>query len=319
MFRALLISAVLVLPFHGYSIELGFWPELVMLHEADLAIDAALVRHDEAHFWVKVGTVLRDTGFGIKAGDVIRVKNGYSHSCGFPWLVDGHRRWRLYLQKDEGKGNWSLKDRNADCAIGIHDGQTTIFMPRDINLPVDEFDRCLLEFQTCYAMDDTGWTFHTTATEARIAELAATNAIIAEFEQVGRTVRPRYLFEEPPIEEPPMPRPPAEPMAEWECPLLEEPPSFANGGGPEAFDAFRKDRVRDPVPEDDVHGNVFVRILIDAEGNTTEPSILRGLGPEYDGEVMRLVGEFPQWRPGKHRGIATACYMNLPFRFELPE
>ena len=49
------------------------WTELQLLFHADLAIDARYVREDDAHFWVRVNTVLRDTGFDIKTGDAIRV------------------------------------------------------------------------------------------------------------------------------------------------------------------------------------------------------------------------------------------------------
>ena len=304
---------VLLLPMRTFGVELGWWPELVMLYEADLAIDADLVRYDDDHFWVRVGTVLRDTAYGIGKGDHIRVKRASAHACGFEWRPEAYGRYRLYLQKDQGKGNWSLKDGNADCAIGIGTATTTLFMPKDIVLPVSDFNRCLLEFQTCYAMNDTGWTFHTVADEVYIHDLARNNPIITEFERVGRTVRTQYLFEEPPY-----PATSVVPEAIGACSILEVPPSFGMGGGPQAYTSFVDENRNYPETGDLLEGVVYMRVLITVDGRTEAPEILRGMGKEFDKEALRLVGEFPNWSPGMRNGVAKACYEDLPIRFTKP-
>ena len=307
----LLLHVALAPPVEAFHSEPGWWPELVMLYASDLAIDADLVRQDEEHFWVRVRTVLRDTAYGIKAGDHIRVDRTSAYDCGWPWRPEVHRRWRLYLHKDPGKGNWSLLEHSADRAIGISTDRTVIFMPKDIWLPVDEFDRCLLEFQTCYAMDGGDHSFHAVTSVERIDSLAGSNPIIAEFERIGRAFKVDEILEPPPL-----PPPAPDPIAE--CPFLEEEPGFAEGSGPDAFKAFTKEHLRYPVDAGDKEGHVYIRVLITEEGLTAGVEVLRGLGPEYDAEAVRLAGEFPTWSPGKRDGMAKACYQNLPIRFKLP-
>ena len=65
--RSLLV--LFLLPLHAQASDPLSWTELEVLYHSDLAIDAQLVRQDEAHFWVRVNTVLRDQGYGILAGD----------------------------------------------------------------------------------------------------------------------------------------------------------------------------------------------------------------------------------------------------------
>jgi hypothetical protein len=100
-FRLLILC---LLPFQLFATDPLSWSELQLLYHADLAIDARYVREDDAHFWVQVNTVLRDTGFGIKTGDAIRVDKAAAYDCGYPLNIGEIRRWRLYLQKEEGKG-----------------------------------------------------------------------------------------------------------------------------------------------------------------------------------------------------------------------
>lgn len=66
-----------------------------------------------------------------------------------------------------------------------------------------------------------------------------------------------------------------------------------------------------------VQGRVVVQMVVDAEGNITNPRILRGVNPLLDKEALRLMKEMPKWTPGKQNGKAVAVKYTLPVMFKL--
>jgi len=64
-------------------------------------------------------------------------------------------------------------------------------------------------------------------------------------------------------------------------------------------------------------GTVFVRFVVDAEGNVRNPVVTKGVSPELDEEALRVVCSFPKWVPGRQNGRAVSVYYNLPVRFRL--
>lgn len=287
--------------------------ELQLLYAADLAIDARYVREDEGHLWVRVVTVLRDKGFGIGPGDHIRVDKAASYDCGYPWNTGGLRRWRMYLQKEEGQGHWALSRRNAGSAIHFIQGQAIMHMPTWVELPIAEFDRCLIEFQTCYTSADSGNTFTALCDQARIDSLAAHNAILAQFEKQGRTVTAEHLYADP---VPPPTAPPPPPTRE--CIWLEQRPRLVTDSAetkstPIAFN------LPDPTPGAPNSGTVIMRVLVDAEGRMQHATIVHGSTPERETQALRAFAAAGRVEPGRMNGVPTACYEVIPFRFKLPE
>ncbi|MDE6291513.1 MAG: TonB family protein [Muribaculaceae bacterium] len=61
-----------------------------------------------------------------------------------------------------------------------------------------------------------------------------------------------------------------------------------------------------------IQGRVIVRIVIEADGTVTHPEIVRGISPEIDAEVVRLMNSMPKWTPGKVNGKEVASYFTLP-------
>ncbi|MDE7346671.1 MAG: M56 family metallopeptidase [Muribaculaceae bacterium] len=66
-----------------------------------------------------------------------------------------------------------------------------------------------------------------------------------------------------------------------------------------------------------IQGRVIVRFVIEADGTVTHPEIIRGISPEIDAEVVRLINSMPKWTPGKVNGKEVASYFTLPVVFRL--
>ena len=66
-----------------------------------------------------------------------------------------------------------------------------------------------------------------------------------------------------------------------------------------------------------IQGRVIVRFVIEADGTVTHPEIVRGISPEIDAEVVRLMNSMPKWTPGKVNGKEVASYFTLPVVFRL--
>ncbi|MCC7501013.1 MAG: energy transducer TonB [Flavobacteriales bacterium] len=308
-FRLLILC---LLPFQLFATDPLSWSELQLLYHADLAIDARYVREDDAHFWVRVNAVLRDTGFGIKAGDAIRVDKAAAYDCGYPLNIGEIRRWRLYLQKEEGKGQWALLERMAGSAVHLIRERAILHMPTRVELPIAEFDRCMIEFQTCYDMVDSTDAFIARCPQARIDSLAANNAILAQFEKQGRTVTAAHLFEAPEI---PVVEPPPAPMRE--CAWLDQRPRKLGASG-DANDPPIQLSVVDPTPHA-LEPRTVLRVVVDVDGRLRDATILRASTPERDTAALRALSALPALEPGRTNGVPTACFEVFPVRFTIPK
>jgi periplasmic protein TonB len=66
-----------------------------------------------------------------------------------------------------------------------------------------------------------------------------------------------------------------------------------------------------------VQGTVYVTFVVEPDGQVTNARILRGIHPDCDAEVLRVVGMMPAWKPGMQRGKPVRVQFNLPVRFKL--
>ena len=71
--------------------------------------------------------------------------------------------------------------------------------------------------------------------------------------------------------------------------------------------------------KDKVEGRVIVQFVIGVDGNVHSPTILRGLTPECDAEVLRVVGLMPRWVPAQQDGVAVESNFVLPITFKINE
>ena len=90
-------------------------------------------------------------------------------------------------------------------------------------------------------------------------------------------------------------------------------------GGTQALYTFLAKNIKYPktAKKNNVEGIVYVKFVVDENGNVKNPVIIRGIGAGCDEEVIRVVKKMPKWKPGEINGIKIAVYYTLPCKFSL--
>jgi periplasmic protein TonB len=90
-------------------------------------------------------------------------------------------------------------------------------------------------------------------------------------------------------------------------------------GGYQAFYAFIGKNLKYPKQAQrmGIEGKVFIRFIVDKQGNITEVEVIRGIGMGCDEEALRVMKHLPKWQPGKQRGKPVKVRMVLPITFKL--
>lgn len=100
--------------------------------------------------------------------------------------------------------------------------------------------------------------------------------------------------------------------------LIEEPAEFP--GGDMALYKFIYDHVEYPrvAQENGIEGRVFIKFVVDEEGNTSNAEVLRPVDSYLDAEALRVINMLPKFRPGKQGGRAVKVYYvsTITFRLE---
>lgn len=88
-------------------------------------------------------------------------------------------------------------------------------------------------------------------------------------------------------------------------------------GGEQALYKFLANNLKYPkeAAEKQIGGKVFVRFMVDQEGNVTDVTIYKGVSPEMDAEAIRIVKLMPKWKPGAVNGRSVSIIMTLPIVF----
>ncbi len=68
-----------------------------------------------------------------------------------------------------------------------------------------------------------------------------------------------------------------------------------------------------------ISGKVYIKFIVDENGNLISPEIVRGLGYGCEEEVLRILASMPKWNPGKVNGQAVKVRMTLPVSFQLSD
>ena len=66
-----------------------------------------------------------------------------------------------------------------------------------------------------------------------------------------------------------------------------------------------------------IQGRVMVDFVIGKDGKITDVRIVKGLSPEIDAEVLKVVSASPKWKPGKVNGEKVRASLTLPVEFKL--
>jgi len=69
--------------------------------------------------------------------------------------------------------------------------------------------------------------------------------------------------------------------------------------------------------EKGIKGEVYVTFIITKSGKVTDAKITRSIDPVLDKEALRIVNSFPDWKPGKNRGVAVDVLYTVPVSFDL--
>mgnify|MGYP000905633246 FL=1 len=87
--------------------------------------------------------------------------------------------------------------------------------------------------------------------------------------------------------------------------VVEQMPSFP--GGTEGLMRYLSKNIKYPVgaQKAGTQGRVVVEVIIDANGNVTNPKVSQGVDPLLDAEAIRVTANMPKWQPGTQRGQAV--------------
>lgn len=98
---------------------------------------------------------------------------------------------------------------------------------------------------------------------------------------------------------------------------VEQMPEFP--GGSAAMLKFMQDHIQYPeqAKKAGAQGKVYVSIIIDRDGNVTEPAIIRDPGYGLGQEAVKVIKAMPKWKPGKQNGQAVPVKMTIPVGFVL--
>ena len=82
---------------------------------------------------------------------------------------------------------------------------------------------------------------------------------------------------------------------------------------------FVYSNVRYPAADRDagVEGKVIASFVVGTDGAILEPEIVRGPSETLNAEVLRLLGEMPEWTPGRQDGRLVQTRFVLPVQFKL--
>jgi periplasmic protein TonB len=99
----------------------------------------------------------------------------------------------------------------------------------------------------------------------------------------------------------------------------EEMPMF---DGKDALSAFRDYMAKNlKYPENveilHVQGIVYVQFVVERSGKLSNIRILRGVHPDIDNEVVRIIKSSPAWTPGKQKGKLVRVAYTFPIVFQI--
>ena len=102
----------------------------------------------------------------------------------------------------------------------------------------------------------------------------------------------------------------------FEYDFVEVKPSFP-GGNEALLDYINKNR---QYPADayerGIEGRVTCSFVVNADGNISHISVIKGCHKSLNMEAIRLLAEMPTWRPGRHlaHSVPVRVVHSIPFR-----
>jgi TonB family protein len=99
--------------------------------------------------------------------------------------------------------------------------------------------------------------------------------------------------------------------------VVEQMPEFP--GGSQALNEYLIHHLNYPESaiKDTLEGKVFIQFVVLPTGKIGTVKILKGLSADSDEEVIRVIKNMPDWKPGEQGGKRVAVYYTLPVTFSL--
>ncbi|RZJ30872.1 MAG: TonB family protein [Flavobacterium sp.] len=79
--------------------------------------------------------------------------------------------------------------------------------------------------------------------------------------------------------------------------------------GLEHFYKFISKKFR--FPRND-NGQIVVSFIIDKNGDATDLKVIKSMGDDFDNEAIRVIKAYPDWQPGKFRGMDSKTIFSIP-------
>lgn len=100
--------------------------------------------------------------------------------------------------------------------------------------------------------------------------------------------------------------------------LVEEMPTFAVNDC-NSFSEYIIKNLKYPehAAENGIQGKVYVKFIVEPDGNVSNVEVIRGIDPILDQEAIRVVKESPKWIPGMQRGKPVRVSFTFPVYFAL--
>ena len=99
--------------------------------------------------------------------------------------------------------------------------------------------------------------------------------------------------------------------------VVENMPEFAGGMG--GLMQYLSKNIKYPVEAQKagIQGRVIMQVIIDKNGNVTNPKVTQPVDPLLDTEAIRVTASMPKWKPGTQRGIPVNVKYTFPIVFRL--
>ena len=116
-----------------------------------------------------------------------------------------------------------------------------------------------------------------------------------------------------------VPPPAPEPDSNAVYTVVERMPEFPGGSGAMMLYLSKHIEYPDEALDAGMAGKVFLRFVVDKEGQVKDVKVLRGVAgaPSLEREAVRVVKGMPKWSPGVQNGKAVATQYTLPVYFKM--
>lgn len=101
--------------------------------------------------------------------------------------------------------------------------------------------------------------------------------------------------------------------------IVQEMPSFPGGNNELLKYVFDNLVYPELARENNIQGRVTVKFCVTSTGGVSQISVMKGVDPELDKEVVRVISTLPPFKPGKQNGRPVPVWYVIPITFKLAE